>query len=109
MNEEELEKLNRDCKCPNLQELFRLRRKAESLEARCNQYQAELNPNDNEITNSNYIASYEQELNKLKIATRFYYLELARKISASEIRIINKEIYETYNCVACNQQIDVAE
>jgi hypothetical protein len=128
-----LENINNYCSCQNLSKLFEKRRKAESLEKRCNFFSGNADLENPKPEDKAFLLDYKKNAENLKKLVSEYYRELENSLATGELKLVihddkryspikeidSKEAKNllkdskekpiiTIHCSKCNQQIDLA-
>jgi len=125
-----LESKGDSCDCPELSELFQIRKKAEKLERICDEFNERLdleNPKKEEL---DIILDYYSTYKKLEGAITHYKLQMTsllnkenlklnlhvnngswkvKNISLKELEYFSPSSIITINCSSCDQQIDILD
>jgi len=129
-----LEAKNGYCSCPTLAELFAQRKKAESLEKRCEFFKTEVDLANPKAEDLKFLKDYRQLVLEFRKACKDYYKTLNDSIlqgtavlnlhdaqkkslvgrikyeqAAPIVKNASKNLIITVNCSNCDQQIDLAD
>jgi len=105
----EVMKKNGECSCPELRELFLMRKKVTRLEQRCDAYQADLDADEAKLKNPGFVLMCDDGVGAFRDANEVYQLALQEYFDAD---LVNMKSYqddiETIHCARCDQQIGIA-
>lgn len=126
-----LEGQNKQCKCPELEELFVLRKKASTLVERCDNYKSQVDVENPSPEDEELLLNYRDDSKKMQNAIRQYYEKqaqlvnqnhlslylrietnpnLLRKLSPAEAEESSRQRkIITIHCSTCMQQTDIAQ
>jgi len=103
-----LESQNGACSCPDLARLFALRKSAEKLEERCEDFHLEFDDSVIRESDLPYLSTYREAIDKFVDATENYSEVLQESFEAGKVVLSSRERgVETIHCAQCSQQIGV--